>query len=158
MVVNTAFCSWLGDLPAETKKPPGLAACRIFDLQSSDRAQSSRRQRAAKVPIGGGQVDHAAHIVDAKAVVTCLMTLRIVPVSDVILALGKPDTAPKPVGPTQIGYHVILIEIVHILDDLDADCFFGWEGKREQLQRVAFRPRSDANAKMTAYRDPIWMH
>jgi hypothetical protein len=30
VVVNTAFCSWLGDLPAETKKPPGLAACRIL--------------------------------------------------------------------------------------------------------------------------------
>jgi hypothetical protein len=72
VVVNTAFCSWLGDLPAETKKPPGLAACRILIWSFSDRAQSSRRQRAtvAKVPKRGGQVDHAADIVDAEVFVT----------------------------------------------------------------------------------------
>jgi hypothetical protein len=62
----------LGDLPAETKKPPDLAAVRILMLQSSDRAQSSRRQRAAvaKVPERGGQMDHAVELAQAAAFVT----------------------------------------------------------------------------------------
>ncbi|RUY71578.1 hypothetical protein EN962_28070 [Mesorhizobium sp. M7A.F.Ca.CA.001.09.2.1] len=60
-----------GTCRLKTKKPPGMAAVRILLLQSSDRAQSSRRQRAPKVPICGGQVDHEAHIVDAEALVTC---------------------------------------------------------------------------------------
>ncbi|RWN46415.1 MAG: hypothetical protein EOS03_18690 [Mesorhizobium sp.] len=60
-----------GTCRLKTKKPPGMAAVRILLLQSSDRAQSSRRQRAPKVPICGGQVDHAIHIVDAEALVTC---------------------------------------------------------------------------------------
>ncbi|ESZ27377.1 hypothetical protein X734_11875 [Mesorhizobium sp. L2C084A000] len=62
-----------GTCRLKTKKPPGMAAVRILLLQSSDRAQSSRRQRAPKVPIRGGQVDHEAHIVDAEALVTWVM-------------------------------------------------------------------------------------
>lgn len=98
------------------------------------------------------------HIVDAKALVTCLLRLRIVSVCNVLLALREPDATPKPVGRSQIWYYVVLIEIVHILDYLDADGFSGWEGKREELQGVGFRPRRDANAKVTACGDPIWMH
>jgi hypothetical protein len=72
VVVNTASAPWLGDLPAENKKAARSGGLSDFDLEFSDRAQSSRRQRAkvAKVPKRGGQVDHAAHIVDAEGFVT----------------------------------------------------------------------------------------
>lgn len=51
--------------------------------------------------------------------------------SNVLVALRKPDATPKPVGRIQIGYDVILIEIVHVVYDLDADRPFGREGLRE---------------------------
>ncbi|WP_140686868.1 hypothetical protein [Mesorhizobium sp. B2-6-2] len=96
-------------------------------------------------------MDHAAHIVEAWGFVTRLLRLGIVSACNALLALRKPDATPKPAGPTQIGCHVVLIEIVHILDDLDADYIFEWEGKREELQGVSFRPSGDAKAKMTGY-------
>jgi hypothetical protein len=34
----------------------------------------------------------------------------------------------------------------------------GPEGKREELLSVGFRPGGDADAKMAAYLDPVWMH
>ncbi|MGX7876240.1 hypothetical protein ACVDG5_029240 [Mesorhizobium sp. ORM6] len=46
---------------------------------------------------------------------------------------------------------MILFEIVHVLDDLDADNFLGGpEGKREELQGIGFRPGGDADTKMAA--------
>jgi hypothetical protein len=76
----------------------------------------------------------------------------------VLIAQGKPDATLKPVGAAQIGYDVILIEIVDVLNDLDSDNLSRREGKREKLKRFSFGPCGDANAKMAVYRDPVWMH
>lgn len=83
-----------------------------------------------------------AHIVEAEAFVTCLMWLRIVSVCDVLMALRKPDAAPKPVGSAHIGHDVILVEMVHVLDDRDADDFLGGPEARSKSCKASASDRA----------------